>query len=149
MPALRPAAACLVLACALVPSITSSEVRASPSPMVDKINHLRNAHGMPALRYSPRLARSSSGFARHLLRTDRFAHGGWIMTGGRFSRLGEILALTGGWRLQRGRTLGYWLGSQSHRTVLLSSSFRYVGAGAARGWFAGRRNVAWTVRFGR
>ncbi len=82
-----------------------------------------------------------------MLRTDRFAHAGRSMPFGRFSRVGEVLALTGGWRLRRGRALGYWVGSQSHRSILLSSSFRYVGAAAVRGRFAGRRTVAWTVRF--
>ena len=149
MPALRPAAACLALACALALSTTSSEVRASPSPMVDKINQLRSAHGIRALRHSPRLARSSSRFARHMLRTDRFAHAGRSMAVGRLSRVGEMLALTGGWRLRRGRALGYWLGSQGHRSILLSPSFRYAGAAAVRGRYAGRRVVAWTVRLGR
>ena len=149
MPALRPAAACLALACVLVLSTTSSEASASPSPMVDKINQVRAAHGMRALRYSRSLARSSSTFARYVVRTDHFAHAGRIMASARFSRLGEVLALTQGWKIRRTRTLGNWLRSPGHRAVLLSPSFRYVGAARVRGRVWGSRAVVWTVQLGR
>lgn len=147
MPALRPAAACL--ACALALSTTSAPANASPSPMVDKINQVRAAHGMRPLRYSRSLARSSSRYSRHMLRTDRFAHASRIMASRRFSRLGEILALSPGWKVRRKRTLRLWLGSAGHRTVLLSSSFRYIGAARVRGRFGGSRAMVWTVQFGR
>jgi uncharacterized protein YkwD len=149
MPALRPAAACLVSACALVLSTTSSPASASPSPMVDKINRVRAAHGMTALRYSRSLARSSSRYSRHVLRTDRFAHASRIMASRRFSSLGEVLALSAGWKIRRRRTLRLWLGSPGHRTVLLSSSYRYIGAARVRGRFGGSRAMVWTVQLGR
>ena len=149
MPVLRLAAPCLVVACSLALSATSQEVHASPSPMVDKINAVRSAHGMRPLRYSRSLARSSSRFSRHLLRTGRFAHGRRIMASGRFSRLGEILALTRGWRIRRKPTLVRWLASPGHRAVLLSSSYRYVGAARARGRLEGGKAIVWTVQFGR
>lgn len=149
MLALRPAATCLILTWPLVLSVASAEARPSPSPMVAKINAAREAQGMRALRYSRSLTRSSSRYARYLLRSDRFAHAGRIIASARFSKLGEILALTHGWKLKSARTLGYWLGSPSHRAVLLSSSFRYVGAAGIRGRLGRRRAVVWTVQFGR
>ncbi len=149
MPALRLAAACLVLACALLLSTRSSEASASPSPMVDEINQVRSAHGKRALRYSRSLARSSSRFARYVVRSDRFAHAGRISASGRFARLGEVLALTHGWKIRRTRTLDDWLRSPGHRTVLLSPSFRYVGAARVRGRLGGKRAIVWTVRLGR
>lgn len=149
MPALRLAAACLALACALVLPTTSSAASASPSPMVEKINQVRSAHGKRALRYSRSLARSSSRFARYLMLTDRFAHAARIMASGRFARLGEVLALSHGWKIRRTRTLGNWLRSPGHRAVLLSPSFRYVGAAHVRGRFGGMRAVVWTVQLGR
>lgn len=149
MSALRRAAVCLCLGCALALAATGADANASPSPMVDKINQVRRTHGLGALHYSPRLARSSSRLARHLLRTDRFAHGSRIIASGRFSSLGEILALTRGWKLRRKRTLGAWLRSSSHRAVVLSSSFSSIGAARVRGYFAGGRAVVWTIQFGR
>ena len=148
MAVLRTAAVCLLLACALVLSTTSPNAKASPSPMVDKINKVRAAHGMRALRYSGSLARSSSRYSRHVLRTDRFAHASRIMASRRFSRLGEILALSAGWKVRRKQTLRQWLGSAGHRTVLLSPDFRYVGAARVRGRFAANRAMVWTVQFG-
>lgn len=149
MPVLRPAAACLTLVCALSLTPASREALASPSPMVDKINDVRRAHGLHGLRYSTALSRSSSRFARWILLTDRFAHSTRFARGSRFSRRGEILALSQGWRLRRDETIGQWLGSASHRAVLLGSSYRYVGAARAHGLFGAGRAVAWTVRFSR
>ena len=149
MPALRPAATCLVLACALALSTTSSPAVASPSPMVDKINKVRAAHGMHVLRYSRSLARSSSLYSRHVLRTDHFAHASRIWASRRFSELGEILALSSGWKVRRKRTLLQWLSSPGHRMVLLSSSYRYIGAARVRGRLGGSRAMVWTVQFGR
>lgn len=148
MSALRRAAVCLCLGCALALAATGSDANASPSPMVDKINEVRRTHGLSVLRYSPSLSRSSSRFTRLLMRGNRFAHGARINASSRFSRLGEILALTRGWKLRRTRTLSYWLGSSSHRAVLLSSSFRYIGAARVRGYFRERKAVIWTVQFG-
>jgi uncharacterized protein YkwD len=149
MPALRPIVVCLTLVCVLVFWQTPPEVRASQSPMVDRINAMRAAHGVHALRYSRSLSRSSSSFSRYLLLTGRFAHAGRIVASGRFSMLGEILALSRGWKIRRTRTLRYWLGSPGHRSVLLSSYFSYIGAARVRGFFGGSRVVAWTVQFGR
>ena len=149
MPALRRPAVCLVLACPLALGATPSHASESPLSMVARINQVRTTHGLSALQYSPSLARSSSRFARHLVRVDRFAHGARIMASSRFSRLGEVLALTHGWRIRRRQTLKNWLSSPSHRALLLSSSFRYVGAGRVRGYFGAARAVVWTVQFGR
>jgi uncharacterized protein YkwD len=148
MPAKRLVAAWLGLACAFVPP-TSSSASASPSAMVDAINHVRSAHGVRPLRYSGSLARSSSSFSRYVLRTDRFAHAGRIIASRRFSRLGEVLALTPGWTIRPRRTVADWLGSPGHRAVLLNASFRYVGAARVRGRYGASKAVVWTVQFGR
>ena len=149
MPASRRAAACLALACAVVLSTTSSQAGASPSPMVDKINKVRAAYGLPALRYSRSLARSSSLFSRHVLRTGRFAHASRIWASRRFSSVGEILALNSGWRVRRKRTLRLWLGSLGHRNVLMSPAYRYIGAARAHGLLGVNPATVWTVQFGR
>ena len=149
MSALRRAAVCLALVCPLAAGAPHAKAHPSPSPMVDKINEVRRAHGLATLHYSPSLGRSSSKFSRRLLRTGRFTHAARIMTSSRFSSLGEILARTRGWSIRRRQTLRYWLGSPRHRSVLLSGSFRHVGAGRARGHFGSTRAVVWTIQLGR
>ena len=69
MPALRPVAAMLAAASVSAFAPVSAQARTSPSPMVDKINHVRQAYGVPPVRYSRSLSGSSSRFARYLART--------------------------------------------------------------------------------
>jgi uncharacterized protein YkwD len=117
--------------------------------MVDQINGVREAHGVPPVHYSRSLAGSSSSFGRYLVRTHQFTHARRIMASHRFAKLGEILALTFGWDVRRNDTLGDWMHSPRHRAVLLSPAFRYVGAARVRGDFDGSRALFWTVQFGR
>ena len=149
MPALRPVAAMPAVACALLPASAAGEVRKSPSPMVDRINEVRRGHGLRPARYSRSLSGSSARFARRLARTQRFTHASRIGASGRFSSLGEVLALMRGWEVRRADTLAYWLRSPSHRAVLLSPAFRYVGAARVRGHFGGTPTMFWTVQLGR
>ena len=149
MSAARRAAAGLAVTCALFFGAVVAEAHASPSPMVDQINQVRAQSGLRALRYSPSLARSSSRYVRQLIRDGRFAHAPRIRASSRFFKLGEVLALTPGWQIDRTRTLIHWLWSPSHREVLLSRSFRYIGAARTHGWLAGRQAVLWAVQLGR
>lgn len=149
MSARRHVAALFVVALPMLWAPAAGAARKSPSPMVDKINAVRKAHGIRPARYSRSLSGSSAQFARHLASTQRFAHRSRITANNRFSRLGEVLALMRGWKLRRSQTLAYWLGSPSHRAVLLSPVFRYVGAARVRGTFGGSRTIFWTVQLGR
>ncbi len=149
MSALRSIAAILAVACTFLLAPAAGEARESPSPMVDEINQVRKAHGVRPVLYSPSLSRSSSRFARYLARTRQFGHSSPIWASGRFSRLGEILALVRGPKIQRRQTLSAWLYSPSHREVVLNPAYRYAGAGRARGSFEGSSAVVWTVHFGR
>lgn len=148
MSAARPVALCLIVAYMLVFAGTV-EAHRSPSPMVNEINHERKAHGLRPLHYSPSLARSSSRFVRYLVRTERFAHAARIMASRHFSRLGEILALTPGRTVQRASTLDNWLRSPTHRAVLLSRSFRYIGAARTLSYSGRHDAMVWAVQFGR
>lgn len=148
MPALRRVAAILGVVLAVLLAPAASKAR-NPSPMVTKINKVRVAHGLAPMRYSRSLSRSSSRFVHYLARTQRFAHSSSIRASGRFSQLGEVLALMRGWEVRRTLTLVYWLQSWSHRAVILNPSFRYVGAARARGHYAGSPMLFWTVQFGR
>ena len=145
----RPVAACLAMACILFLSALSAQAQASPSPMVDKINEVRRAHGLHALRYSSSLARSSGRYARHLVRTNRFGHAARIRASRRFQRLGEILARMPGPSARRLETIDSWLASPGHRAVLLGRSFRYAGGGRALTGSGAGASVIWAVQFGR
>jgi uncharacterized protein YkwD len=120
----------------------------APSAMVRDINDARRAYGLPPLRYSESLERSSSRFARHLMTSGVFAHATRIMASRRFHSLGEVLGLSPGWRLRRLLMIRLWLQSPEHRPVLLSRTSAYVGAGRARGWFNERPTTIWVVQFG-
>jgi uncharacterized protein YkwD len=114
--------------------------------MIEAINELRAKHGLRPLRAAPALGRTATGWARHLMRSDSFAHGSSYMRAG-FRQTGEILAYTRGWRANPRPALRMWLRSPGHRSLLLSRSYRYAGVGPARGYFRGATTI-WVVHFG-
>ena len=150
--------ACLLALCWLLVAAAGasgrSPARASVIPgsslprMADHINRARLAHGLPPLRRSRSLAGSAGAFSRHLTATQRFAHASRIYASARFRRHGEILLNLSGHSWQRALAVRLWLASPSHRAVLLSRSFRYVGAGRTAGFLRGRPATIWVVHFG-
>ena len=141
-------AAALAVALMLAPTSMTAAAGAA-NPMVDKINQTRAAHGLPPLRESASLTRSSQRYGHTLMRANRFGHSSRIRASGRFRRLGEILALHRGWKLRRAYTVRAWLNSPPHRSVILSRSFRYVGAWAVKGKMGRGRSTVWVAHFGR
>jgi uncharacterized protein YkwD len=121
---------------------------ASADPIVSKINRVRRRSGRRPLRGSGRLSRTARRFGRHLMRINRFAHDSHIWGGGRYRRVGEILALHRGWRARRSRTVRGWRRSSTHRAVLLGR-FRMVGVACVRGRFGSRRATIWVAQFAR
>ena len=148
MPTRARAAVAVLLVAGAVAALPPPAPAATPV-VVKKINKVRRAHGLPALRYSPSLARSSRRFARHLMRVDRFAHARRVLAGGHFWRLGECLGRQLGWRLRPSRVVRGWLRSPRHRAIVLSRRFNRVGAGRARGLLWGRPSTIWVAQFGR
>src|SRR5919109_443366 len=143
----RVGACCALVAIAAL-AHTPTDAGASTPAMVRKINAYRNANGLPSLRYSPSLGRSSTAYASRMMATDYFGHASRIQASSSFSRLGEVLAYYRGWRIVRSAIVRRWLRSPTHRAVLLSRSFRYVGAGRSRGYFDGSRTTIWVAQFG-
>ncbi len=113
--------------------------------MVNKINQIRRAHGVARMRPSLWLFYSARQYARRMIRSDYFGHQSRIPVSSRFRRAGETLALHTGWRLSPRRTVWQWMGSPSHRAILLSSSFTRLGVGRARGNYGGRRATMWVA----
>ena len=117
--------------------------------MFKKINQIRRAHGLSRLRPSFSLFVSAKLYARRMMRSDYFGHQSRILVARRFRFAGETLAWHSGWRLSPRRTVWQWMGSPSHRAVLLSSRFNRIGVGRARGRYAGRTATMWVAHLGR
>ena len=136
-----------VLLFVLIPATQASA--AGPSAvMLQEINNARASHGLPAVRSSVSLRRTSRRYAGFMLRRDYFGHLSRIRASRRFRRLGEIIAMHRGTRLGIRSTVRRWLNSPSHRAVILSGRFRYAGAGSRAGRFHGRRSRTWVMHFG-
>jgi uncharacterized protein YkwD len=139
--------ACAITAGAmLLPS--SAAAGGAEREAVDALNDVRRASGLPALRVSDDLNRSSGAYARRMLRLDFFGHGRSIDVAGSFRSAGETLAWHSGWAAHPRRTVASWMGSPGHRAVLLSPGFRWVGMGMARGRLAGRVATTWVAHVG-
>ena len=146
MTRIRIAAACLLIAGM---SLTAAGPASAGAPaMVKKINKVRAKHGLRALRHAPSLTRSAGAYARVMMSRDFFGHSSHIQAPRRFRRLGEAIAYRRGHARSTARTLRAWLQSPGHRALILSSSFRYVGAGVSMGSFRGRAATIWVVHLG-
>jgi uncharacterized protein YkwD len=117
--------------------------------MFKKINSIRRAHGVAALRPSYSLFISAKLYARRMIRSDYFGHLSRIPVGSSWNAAGETLSWHRGWRLRPRRTVRRWMRSSSHRAVLLSSRYRRIGVGRARGRYAGHRATMWVAHVGR
>jgi uncharacterized protein YkwD len=117
--------------------------------MLDRVNAVRAHYGLRRLHLSHSLEHSATHYSRHLLHSGSFGHSARIHASRRFRSLGEILELHMGRRPAVRLTLRDWLGSSTHRSVILSRGFRFGGAGYAAGRWHGRRVTIWTMHFGR
>lgn len=117
--------------------------------MFKKINRIRHAHGLAKLRPSFSLFYSARRYARRMMRSDRFGHLSRLPVASRWRLAGETLEWHRGWRLAPRRVVSIWMGSPSHRAILLSSRFRRIGMGRARGNYAGGPATMWVIHVGR
>lgn len=136
----------LVLVLSLLPA---AEAAANAQrDAIDQLNTIRRAHGLAPLRPSRSLHRSSTRYARHLTATNYFGHGARIAVGAQFGRAGETLELHSGWRPEPSLAVSGWMNSPTHRAVLLSSQFRWVGMGTARGRNGSGPYTVWVAHVG-
>ena len=117
--------------------------------MIERINSVRQAHGLGPLRIAPALNRSAGRFSLHLMKRDAFGHRSRVSAGRRFGNLGEILSMHSGRRLRVRGTLRRWMSSSTHRAVILKRGVRWIGAGATKGRFGGGGATIWCVQVGR
>lgn len=138
----------LALVCGAVLLPAASASAGAEGMAIQKLNQIRRAHGLQALKSSGSLAGSSSRYARKIIRTDYFGHGARIEAAAKFSTKGETLAWHSGLSAQPAKTIGSWMNSPPHRAVLLSPRFRFVGMGMAQGRLNGQVATAWVAHVG-
>jgi uncharacterized protein YkwD len=143
----RATVACAITAGALLLPASAAGADAEREA-IDALNDVRRANGVPALRVSKGLNRSSAAYARRMLRRDFFGHGARIDVPGGFRRAGETLAYHTGWNPTPRRTVARWMASPGHRAVLLSARFRRVGMGMARGRLGSTVATTWVAHVG-
>jgi uncharacterized protein YkwD len=129
------------------PSALSSEfskrelVNLQEQTLVQAVNEMRAAHGVPQLRVGVRLQRAARAHSRSMARSGSFTHGNWY---GRLRRhgvrawmLGETIAWGVGLDGSAAGIVGMWMASPPHRATLLTAGFRRIGIGVAVGTMGG------------
>ena len=133
----------------LIAAVVALPAAASPQDdAISQLNQLRQASGLPALHASESLHRSSTKYARRMIATDYFGHASRIGASSAFARIGETLELHAGWKADPAQTISAWMNSSGHRAVLMSSAFRWVGMGVARGKIGSRFVTVWVAHVG-
>jgi uncharacterized protein YkwD len=118
--------------------------------MVDQINDARASQaGLPALRSVPDLERSARAFARWLVGHQQLQHRPSVSTNRFYPRRGEALALHFSLQARVGATLRAWLGSPTHRGLVLTTSMNLVGIGHASGRLNGSPRTVWVIQVAR
>jgi uncharacterized protein YkwD len=114
--------------------------------IVCEINAARAAAGRGPVRSRQSLADAARGHSRDMVDrryfahdspegegpADRARHAGYMRNADSW-RIGEVLAWSRGETLTAAAVVDLWLGSPSHRRILLSRRYRDVGAGPVRG----------------
>jgi uncharacterized protein YkwD len=117
--------------------------------MAAAINEVRAEHGLHALRRSSSLMGSAGRFSSWLMEHDHFGHLSSIRASSRFTLLGEALAMHGGRRFRVRATLGRWMASSVHRSIVLSPAMGALGTGVARGRMGRAPATVWVLQVGK
>ena len=133
----------------LIAAVVAVPAAASPQDdAISQLNQLRQASGLPALQASESLHRSSTKYARRMIASKYFGHASRIAASSAFDRIGETLELHSGWNPDPAQTISAWMNSPGHRAVLMSSAYRWVGMGIARGKIGSRLVTVWVAHVG-
>ena len=132
-----------------VPASALTANQRAERKMTAAINSVRAQHGLPAFERSASLTGSAERYSRWLMEKDWFGHQSSIQASSEFKLLGEALEMHTGRRFKVWPTIRRWLGSASHRAILLSPVMRRQGAGVTRGRFGSSRAVVWVLHVGR
>ena len=135
-------AALLVLVLPAAGRAAAVQPTANEAAVLVDINHVRLAHGLPALVSDDRLVRAARGHSTAMLTSGTFDHGPFSsrireqgVPAGRFGEtIGWASSPAGAERL----IVALWLASPEHRRILLSPVFDRVGIGISVGRFQGK-----------
>jgi uncharacterized protein YkwD len=117
--------------------------------MIDAINAVRKSNGLYPLRSSDSLHDSARAYSHWLMASDSFGHQDRIRASSDFAFLGEALEMHSGRRFSVRRTVERWMGSATHRALVLTSMMRWAGAGVTRGRFGANPATIWVLHLGR
>ena len=124
---------------------------AGEAQLLDEINRVRSARGLPALRGDRRLALAARWQSAYMLRTNTFSHHAFTWRIRRARARGpafsENIALTPGRTTDARVVVQMWMASPPHRANLLRSGFRRIGLAAAVGPFQGTAAALVTAEF--
>jgi uncharacterized protein YkwD len=109
--------------------------------LVDAINRVRTARGVPPLRIGVKLQQAARSHSRAMARSGAFTHGNWYQRlrnfGVRSPMAGENIAWGIGSDGTASGIVAAWLASPPHRATMLARGFRRVGVGIAVGTMDG------------
>jgi uncharacterized protein YkwD len=152
----------IALACALIallpaaaPARAASPTRLGPfaSALLHELNHARAQYGLPPVRDDARMNDAARLHSRAMAASGSVVHGQWsgrvAAASQHASSIGEVL----GWLAPddpRGEAVWLvraWLGSPTHRPVVLGASFTRAGIGRTTGSINGELSAVYTVDF--
>ena len=130
------------------PATAVADIPPESAAMIQKVNEARRSSGLAELQTSEPLNDSARTYARYMLKHDYFGHLASIRAGGDFLVTGETLEWHSGWRPRVALAFSKWMRSPSHRAILMSRTFRFIGAGRVRGRWGNRKASAWVAHVG-
>ena len=133
---------------ASAPATAVADIPSESAAMIQKVNEARRSSGLAELQTSEALTDSARSYARYMLKNDYFGHLASIRAGGDFLITGETLEWHSGWRPRVAFAFSRWMGSPSHRAILMSPTFRFIGTGRVRGRWGSRKATAWVAHVG-
>lgn len=142
-------AAVVLLASPATASAGSSANSRAEAEMVQAINGVRAQHGLGALNRSSSLMGSAGRYSNWLMENDTFRHLSSIQASSNFAMLGEALEWHSGRRFDVRGTLNRWMGSSSHRAIVLAPVMQWQGVGVTRGRMGATRATVWVLHVGR
>jgi len=105
------------------------------------------------MRDDERMDAAARAHSRAMAASGAVTHGSWTSRVAAASRhansIGEVLGwrAPGSARSEAAWLVRAWLGSPTHRPIVLGASFRRVGIGRTTGWIGGELSAIYTVDF--